>query len=275
MKEQLEEAGKKLILLETKKSDNKIILDFGVFKLKIFPETYSDFNFVPGNVYNSEFINQIIFVNKKNEIVRYICQKANKKLLCFYDAKLIIQKKFSDANLDAIEAALNQLSNYSFINDKYYVKQIVEFFDSHYYGKYYIDRFLRNKEISKEILDNINYLEEAEKEKAKIYFSLIKNKFVSKNIALQKKKIYESLLKRGFGNDIATDLINSLNFDEDIEFKNLQKEYKKIKRKFFGEKELTEMDYSKLISILIEKGYEYTKVEEIIEKDKRGEINYD
>jgi len=275
MKEQFVEIGNIQTLINFKVKDNFVVLSFGTFKLKILSETYSEFRFYIGQEYKKEYLKQVLFVDDKNKIIRYFCAKASKTTYCEKEAKSKLARKFPSMDKDAIEAAIAYLINTKLINDNNYVIQYLDYFNSAYYGKYYIINFFSNKGISKDLIDNIPFDEDKEKEKAINYFGLIKNKFVSKNYAKQKRNIYDSLLKHGFGTDIATELISSLQIDEKLERKKLAADYIRAKNKYSNKKQKDNVQTNKIVSYLVSAGYNYEDINDIIEVDKRGELDND
>ncbi len=275
MKELSGEIGNKIVLKEFNAKEEYVTLNFGDFKLKILPETYEEFKFLVGNEYEKDTILECIAENKKNEIVRYGVSKFAKKNYCSNEIKKKINKKFCDYPCEIIEEAIEILKTNNFIDDNFYVEQYLEYFNVGCYGKYYIINFFNSQKIDKNIVDKIEFDEELEKEKAKRYFELIKNKYVSNNFVKQKKKIYENLLRRGFDVSLISKLVNTLEIDENKEEKALLKAYLKEKNKVLSEKNEDESITNKIISKLVSKGYSYEKITELINKDEQGELKDD
>ena len=275
MKELSGEIGNKIVLKEFNSKEEFVALNFGDFKLKILPETYEEFKFLVGNEYKKETILECIAENKKNEIVRYGVSKFAKKNYCSNEIKKKINKKFSDYPSETIDEAIEILKANNFIDDKFYVEQYLEYFNVGCYGKYYIINFFNSQKIDKNILDLIEFNDELEKEKAKRYFELIKNKYVSNNFVKQKKKIYENLLRRGFDVSLISELVSTLEIDENREEKALLKAYLKEKSKILAQKNEDESITNKIVSKLVSRGYSYEKITELIKKDEQGELKDD
>ena len=275
MKELSGEIGNKIVLKEFNAKEEFVALNFGDFKLKILPETYEEFKFLVGNEYKKETILECIAENKKNEIVRYGVSKFAKKNYCSNEIKKKINKKFSDYPSETIDEAIEILKANNFIDDKFYVEQYLEYFTVGCYGKYYIINFFNSQKIDKNILDQIEFNDELEKEKAKRYFELIKNKYVSNNFVKQKKKIYENLLRRGFDVSLISELVSTLEIDENREEKALLKAYLKEKSKILAQKNEDESITNKIVSKLVSRGYSYEKITELIKKDEQGELKDD
>ena len=275
MKELLGEIGNSNVLKEISAKEEFITLIFNDFKLKILPETYEEFRFYVGNAYEKETILECIARNQKNEIVRYGINKFGKKNYCSNEIKKKINKKFDEYPKEIIEEAIDILKVNHFIDDKSYVEQYLEYFTVGCYGKYYITNFFNSQKIDQSIIDEIEFDEKIEKEKAQRYFELIKNKYVSNNFAKQKKKMYENLLRRGFDISLISELLSTLEIDEKKEEKALIKSYFKEKNKILTKKDDDDSITNKIISKLVTRGYSYEKILELIKKDEEGELKND
>ena len=275
MKEQLEEIGKSQTLRGFVVKGDNVILDFSTFKLKILPETYEEFKLYIGREYDKEFLKKCLLMNEKNEVIRYVVNKANKHNYCESDILNKLNKKFDDFDKSAITNAISELKRDGCINDTEYVNQYMEYFLSGCYGKYYIINYFNLKKIDPKIVSKLVFDEKVEKEKAESYFNLIKNKYVSNNVAKQKKKIYESLLKRGFDATMTLDLINSIVVNPEREEKALIKSYIRAKNKYKDVSSNPKIRTDKIISHLVSEGYNYDDIKNVISKDEKGEIEDD
>lgn len=276
MKEQLEGIGNEVTLEDFKVKDNIVVLVFNDFKLKILPDTYEEFKFKLGTIYKKEFLFQVLFINDKYLVEKYLMSKASKHMYSIFEAKKILEKKFDDISADSIESAISDLVSNDVLDDTKYANQYKDFFDDNYYGKYYITNYLSLKQVDSKIINNLVFDQALEEDKAKKYFDLIKNKCVSSNIIGQKKKIYDCLLKRGFSTNISSAIVNSIKVDPAQEEKKLIKSYLKSKRKYGNSKLLDLSNINdKIISHLVHEGYNYDDVIRIIGLDKNGELKND
>jgi len=276
MKERLEGIGNEVTLEDFKVKDNIVVLIFDDFKLKILPDTYEEFKFKLGTIYKKDFLFQVLFINDKYLAEKYLMSKASKHMYSIFEAKKILEKKFDDISADSIESAISDLVSSDVLDDTKYARQYKDFFDDNYYGKYYITNYLSLKQVDAKIINNLFFDQALEEDKAKKYFDLIKNKCVSNNIIGQKKKIYDCLLKRGFGTNISSSIVNSIKVDPAQEEKKLIRSYLKSKRKYENNKLLDlRVTNDKIVSHLVHEGYNYDDVIRIIELDKNGELKND
>lgn len=269
---QQENTGKFIEIIKIKVKDDKVIVEYKEEeqnkKVKIMYKTFENHNFKEGTMKLSEFL-FILKSDYQNEIRKYIINLMVKKP---YSKKDVIEKcnnKFCEYPKDLINDVIEELEDEKIIDDKEYVLTYLEYFNSSFYGKYYIMNYFKGKNIDSKILDKLTFEYNDEKEKAKKYFDLIKNKYVSSNFIKQKKKIYEAMLRRGFDNEIINSVLSSLNVDKEKEKKLLLKDYKKAKEKFQKLEEFERKD--KIISSLVNKGYRYGEIIDLIHNENKEE----
>lgn len=269
---QQENSGKFIEITKIKVKDEKVLVEYKEDeqnkKVKIMYKTFENHCFKEGTMRLSEFL-FILKSDYQNEIRKYIINLMVKKP---YSKKDVIDKcnnKFCEYPKDLIIDVIEDLEDEKIIDDKEYVLTYLEYFNNAYYGKYYIMNYFKGKNIKPSILDKLEFSNEDEETKAKKYFELIKNKYVSSNFIKQKKKIYEAMLRRGFDNEIINSTLSSLNIDKDKEKKLLLKDYKKAKEKYQKLEDFERKD--KIISSLVNKGYRYGEIIDLIHKEIEGE----
>lgn len=263
----LEEVGKtELIIKEIKDKGSKVILIFtNDEKLKIYKTTYLEFNLASGEVITPELGKEIVKFETQEEIVKYLKGLIAKRP---YTEKVLLKKalaKFRDYHL--VKKAINDLKSFKLIDDKDYIENYLDYFDKNNFGQYFIINFFRTNGLSEKMINELNFDEENEKRKAKNYFDSVKNKVVSNNFAKQKKKIYERMLLRGFNIEIILDVLNDLKIDIKTEHEKLERDYRKVKNKYFMTNDVKLDANAKIVNKLIDKGYNLDDINEIIEKD--------
>ena len=263
----LEEVGKtELIIKEIKDKGSKVILIFtNDEKLKIYKATYLEFNLASGEVITPKLGKEIVKFETQEEIVKYLKGLIAKRP---YTEKVLLKKalaKFRDYHL--VKNAINDLKSFKLIDDKDYIENYLDYFDKNNFGQYFIINFFRSNGLSEKMINELNFDEENEKRKAKNYFDSVKNKVVSNNFAKQKKKIYERMLLRGFNIEIILDVLNDLKIDIKAEHEKLERDYRKVKNKYFMTNDVKLDANAKIVNKLIDKGYNLDDINEIIEKD--------
>ena len=263
------EIGKTVKINKIKVKDDYVIIEYNVSenkvaKLKVLYQAYEDNYFYEG-VISKETFKRLIVDNAKCQIKAYVTNLMIKKP---YSKNEIIYKcneKFPN-NVDLIYEVCDELEEKRIIDDKEYVQTFLEYFNSSLYGKYYIINYFKNKGIDEEYINQINFLDKSECEKAKKYFELIKNKYVSSNYIKQKKKLSEIMLVRGFDIEVINEVLSSLKIDPNNEKENFLKELTRAKEKFKDDKEKE----NRIISYMVNRGYSYNDVSSYLDKEKEG-----
>ncbi len=267
---QLEKTGNYIEIVKIKIKDDKVLIDYKnddkkIERIKISYQTYEEHFLKEGSLLKSE-LEKIIKEDTKNKIKKYISTLLMRKPYSKNDLLLKCLDKYKNDKI-LVYQVIKEAERAKIIDDREYILTYLEYFNNSLYGKYYITNYFHEKEISSDIIDEIKFDEEYEKEKAKRYFELIKNKYVSSNFAKQKRRISETMLKRGFDLEIINDLLKSLNINHEVEKRKLMKEYLKLKEK--------DLKKEHIISSLVNKGYELEEVEALINSDNSNndEVN--
>lgn len=262
---QLEEIGKNRHLISYKIKGNYVILFTENEKIKILESTFSNFNLVIGQEIKQDLLKEIAFYDRKEEIKLYIESILNKRP---YNVKQIYTKASAKFNSPKeVKVAIKELKEFRILDDKEYVDNYLDYFNKNNFGKYYIINFFIEQGVNRRVIDKIEFSDENEKNKAFNYFNSVKNKYVSNNFTKQKKKIYDSMIVRGFDAEVIIDLLSSLELDKDKERKNLLKDYKKAKAKLSNQY-VGPMLVSRVVNRLINLGYELSMIKETIESEE-------
>lgn len=263
---QLNETGKIIRIEKIKVKDNFVYIDYfanekKLYRIKVLYQAYEDNYFNEGEI-SSQLFDKLIISDLKYRIIAYVTNLIIKKP---YSKNEIINKcndKFPN-NIELVYKVCDELEDKKIIDDKEYVQTFLEYFNSSLYGKYYIINYFKNKGISEEYLNDIVFDYENEFYKAKKYFELIKNKYVSSNLIKQKKKISDTMMLRGFDIDIINEVLASLKIDPNKEIENFEKEFEKAKDKFKDDKD-------RIISYMVNRGYSYSDLISYFNKKKEN-----
>lgn len=262
----LEEVGKDITISEIKDKGSKISLLFdNGEKAKVYRATYIEFNLNPGITLNQEAIKEINSFDEKEEIIEYLKSLITKRP--YNEAELLKKCISKFKNYNNVSKAINELKSYHLIDDQDYIENYMDYFDRNNYGKYFIINFFKNNGLKEELIEKLEFCDENELKKARNYFDSIKNKYVSGNFAKQKKKIYDLMLRRGFSIENILEVLNDLKINQTAELERLKKDYRKVKMKYFVTNDSGVDANSKIISKLINKGYNLEDINTIIEED--------
>lgn len=124
-----------------------------------------------------------------------------------------IVEKLLNRKIDeqAIEAALEKLENYGYVNDKDYATEYVRSaMLSGRYGKRVIEFKMKQKGIDEDVLDQALqiYTPDAEKQMAKNQLVSLTKKYRDEEEYKKRRKIFSSLARRGFDYDIINTLLS-------------------------------------------------------------------
>lgn len=272
---QSEKTGKYIEITKLKIKDDTVIIEYKdeecSKKIKILYSTFETHPLNEGRIDAKEFL-FLLNTDKENKIRKYITNLMIKKPYSKKDVTIKCLNKFNDYDKELINQVIEDLEDDKIIDDHEFVLTYLEYFNSSYYGKYYIINYFKEKNIDNEILNSLEFNEEEEKKKARKYFELIKNKYVSSNYIKQKKKISDAMLRRGFDFSIINEVIKDIKVDKEKENKIFIKDYLKAKDKY-SKIENKSIRKAKIVSSLVNKGYQFKMVIEYINKDIEGEDN--
>ncbi|WKY43459.1 RecX family transcriptional regulator [Eubacteriaceae bacterium ES2] len=186
---------------------------------------------------------------------------------------LHLQKKgFSE---DLISKVIVKLKEYRYIDDEEYLKSFLATNQSvKKHGRKRVLHDLQKKGLSQQLLNKLDECYPLNKEQklcqalAQKYEPTIKGK----SLRERQKKLYEKLIRLGYGSQMAIEAVNGLDWDEssdDLEQRNdkLQNDYHKLverlKKKGYEGYELKQ----RTLSTLAMRGYDYESIQSLFESD--------
>lgn len=266
---QLEDTGNKIINIKVK--GEKVVLETENNKFKISVDTYNTLNLDVGDNLTVSILKAMKNLEKRQEIIKYATNLLTKRPYSEKELTKKINVKFD--NPRDIKSVIYSLKKKDILNEKEYLNNYIEYFNKNYFGKYFIINFLRTRGVKDELINSIKFDETIEKSKAIAFLETIKNKHVSGSFARQKRKIYDVMLERGFQVEIILEILDGLQINPDLEEKQLIKTYKKEKEKYKNHKTNGIDAESKIVSKLIEYGYPFNLIQEVMKLDKEGKLN--
>lgn len=193
------------------------------------------------NSYLNRAINYLSFqLRSVNEIKKYLVSKECPINLIDDITKKIIELGYLDD-----ERLANSFLDYSIRNLK---------------GPNFLFQKLKEKLIEEKLIKNTisKYSEEIEIEVIEELLGKIANKYKKYPLRKQKQLVYQKLLRDGFSNELINSALNKFEFNDDSD-EALNKDFRKAILK------VENLDYKekqKIISKLLQKGYEYSKIQE-------------
>lgn len=267
---QLEDTGNKILKIKIK--NDKVTIETENDKYKICCDTFKMLGLDVGDTLTISTLKAMKNIERRNEILKYATNLLTRRP---YSEKELIKKinqKFSYPR--ELKSVIFTLKKTDLLNEKEYLINYIDYFNKNYFGKYFIVNFFRTRGVKDELINSIKFDEKVEKEKALAYLDTIRNKYISGSFARQKRKIYDTMLERGFQVEIILEILDELKINSEVEKKQLAKSYKKYKEKYKDLKLKGVDAEAKIVSKLIECGYPLNLIQEIIKSDKE-EISND
>lgn len=166
-----------------------------------------------------------------------------------------------------IAQVINKLSKCGYLDDKKVAFNLLDYYKNNYKGPIFIKTRLLEKGIDKEIVEEVlkEYTYEDEKNICLIIIEKELGNLRKYPINKQKNTLLSKLVNKGFRKELVYSLVQNAHYiDESNE--SLIKDCDKLKSKY-SNKELSSKELKqKLITSLLNKGYEYQKIVKILSK---------
>ena len=253
---------KKIKILKNKV---KIHLDNGEI-LELDKNFYPNFYLYQGKDISNKELKKIKESNGTAALLEYALKIRQKSLYSEYRMREKLYDK--GASKEQVDQVIKVLKQNDLIDDKAFIEEHIEYYNSLNYGKNKIISKLVDKGIFMEKLEKINFPISTERKKANNQLPKLEKKYSKYNDREKKQHIYNALISLGFDNQIAketADKAKESSYKEEnakLE-KDFSKAYERLKRKY-SKKELR----SKLINYLASKGYKINDIIKLIERKK-------
>ena len=246
---------------------NKVVISFDDEKLELDKEIYPNFYLYEGKEVSKKEYNNIKEYNNVVTFLAYALKIRSKSIYSEYQ----MREKLYDrgANKGEVDKVIARLKQYDLIDDKAFVEDYIEYFNSLNYGKNKIISKLKDKGIFEDKLSKVNFPNSVERKKAKNIFDKLEKKYSKYNQSQKKQHIYNAYLSNGFSIELANEMTSLIKEDKNNkeELKKLENDFDKallrLKRKYQG-KELKQ----KVMQSLLQKGYRMNDVINIMERKK-------
>ena len=253
---------KKIKILKNKV---KIHLDNGEI-LELDKNVYPNFYLYQGKDISNKELKKIKESNGTAALLEYALKIRQKSLYSEYRMREKLYDK--GASKEQVDQVIKALKQNDLIDDKAFIEEHIEYYNSLNYGKNKIISKLVDKGIFMEKLEKINFPISTERKKANNQLPKLEKKYSKYNDREKKQHIYNALISLGFDSQIAketADKVKESSYKEEnakLE-KDFSKTYERLKRKY-SKKELR----SKLINYLASKGYKINDIIKLIERKK-------
>ena len=230
--------------------------------------------FLELNLYENKIITINDYQNIKNKDEFYRLKDYAYYLLKFRDyceKEMELSLYKYNPNMEFINEIINDLKKKNYLNDYSYAKYLIEKMSLKKYSKAKAIKELETMEIDSFIIDElIKDYDEFNILKSKInkMFDLVYKKKTFDNA---KKDIYQKCLFEGFDGNIISEVLDDINYDFEENYNHdifiIENEYTKIKKKI--KNDCSKEDFQvKLIRKMLQKGYSYESIMDLIRKDE-------
>lgn len=244
---------------------NKVVVYFNDEKLELDKEVYPNFYLYEGKDIDKKEYNKIKEFNNVSSLLKYAMRIRSKAIYTEYQIREKLYNK--GASKPEVDKVISIMKGYDLIDDKAFIEDYVEYYNSLNYGKNKIINKLKDKGIFDDKLSKINFPLFIERRKAKALLPKLEKKYDKYSYSQKKQHIYNGFISNGFDKDIALEMTSSIKepTNNKEELKKLEKDYEKayirLSRKY-SKKELKQ----KILQSLLQKGYKMNDVIHVLER---------
>lgn len=214
----------------------------------------------------------------KKELIELLKQNDNAALLQYalklrekssYTEYRMREKLYDRGGLKSqVDEVIKSLKKSGVIDDRKFIEEHIEYYNSLNYGKNKIINKLLEKGIFRETLDRIVFPLATEKRKATRIFKKLNEKYSKFNDTKRKEHIYQAYIAYGFDKDIAAEMVGQVQQSSPKEETNkLEADFNKVYKRYqlkYNKKEIK----SKLIAYLASKGYKINDILKLLERKR-------
>ena len=197
------------VITSIKFHKDKVVIYFGKMKIELCEETYTSSYFYVGKSFTDQELTKIEKENKVGLAIKYA-----KSLLV--GGKLMsewaMRNKLYDKGYekDIVDEVIVKLKKEKLINDKALCRELISYYNEKNYGKNKIVQELRLKGIFDETIKELKFPEGTELRKAKALFPKFEKQYNHLSYAERKQHIYNALIRAGFDNEIALEVVKKM-----------------------------------------------------------------
>lgn len=218
-------------------------------KLLLSAATFTEFRVYEGKELTEEELSALLKATYEDTYYSQALRWLTKRVLT--EAEISAKLLNKELDQDTVYSIVKRLKDQKLIDDEAYARTYAKDIGAfRYYGKKKILQELRQKGIPEDVLKTLKFKEEAEREKAFRYASLLNSKFISPS-EKKKQKAYAALLQRGFDEMVAHEAVESCVVppEKEVETRLLDRHYRLARAKYarkYGGYELNQRIYASL-----------------------------
>ena len=187
---------------------DKVAIYFGKVKIELCEETFTSSYFYVGKSFTDEELEKIERDNKIGLAIKYAKSILAGKLMSEWNMRnKLYDKGFGK---DVVDEVINKLKKEKLINDKALCKELISYYNERLYGKNKIIQELRLKGIFDETIKELKFSDSNELKKAKALLPKFEKQYNHLSYADRKQHIYNALIRAGFDNEIALEVVKKI-----------------------------------------------------------------
>ena len=225
---------------------------------------YSNFYLYVGKDLSKKEIKAIETFNDTSTYMNYALKLRQKSLYSEYHMREKLYDK--GANKEQVDFVIKKLKENGLIDDKVFIEEYIEYYNSLNYGKNKIISKLKEKGIFEDKLEKVNFPISIERKKANNQLPKLEKRYEKYNETQKKQHIYQALLSLGFDVEIAKEVSDKVRTSSPREEnKKLERDFEKALAKYKRKYQKRELK-SKLIGHLASKGYKINDIMSLMER---------
>lgn len=251
-----------VVEVEVKKNLTRYTLDNGEV-LSLSPSVAADFYLYRQKVIQVDDLKAIKLAQQKRLLFDYVIKKMRGHYISEATATSLLFDYAENKSL--ISSVIKDLKNKHYLDDERLTKIIIERYQEKLCGNHKIIDELKKARIKHEIVDNLSLSEEDEEARGEILVPQLEKKLPRISAQSRKKKIYQQLLRLGYGREIASSLLVHLSAkDDEVEETLLKRDFEKALKRY--SKKYEKYDLSRhIVNYLLTKGYTYSDIKKVVE----------
>jgi len=212
---------------------------------------------------SGEKIKQIIKISQRASFQRYAFNLFSRK--AYTEAQITEKLKNKGATNTDIEIIIDRLKKAYLLNDRNFINDFLQLAKERGYGKHKILQKLTQAGIPKYLLQQLQFNEAEEMEKAQFLFPKLLNKYRNYNAHQQQEKVYRAFMEAGYEREVVIQVLANYDFvDVARDYTLLQRDLAKAIRLY---KKISD-NYEKKAKItryLLQRRYNYNDILKVVE----------
>ena len=256
------------ITSKKRQKNKRYLVETNLDSYKFDEDTVIKYMLFKDHEFTKKEFDEVLFNAKVSEGFNKALSYLSRSKKSTYEVKEYLRGK-DDYNEKAIDLIISKLKEFKFIDDYEYARSVINTYGK-VKGPLYIKNKLEVKRIHKDIISKVigEYnIEYSEFENALTLARKVMEASDIKKypITKQKTKIYSKLISNGYSSEVSSSVISRIEFVDESD-EELEKDLRKYLRKYFDSELNFKEKKNKIITSLMNKGYNYKNINKIYQK---------